>query len=61
MTDDQDEDEMKVFTRELFAETDDTDEDEDGPPVNPVGDREGDNPAPEPDDDLDFVRQLFTP
>jgi len=67
MTDDQDETEMKLFTRELFDENDDTDDppEEDDPSDTGPGSRvprEGDNPAPEPDDDLrEFARQLFNP
>ena len=62
MTDDQDE--MRVFTRELFRETDDTaDPDEDDPSDTPPGDhvpREGRNPGTVPDDGTrEFVRALF--
>ncbi len=62
MTDDQDE--MRVFTRELFRETDETAEaDEDDPgdtrPANQVP-REGSNPGTVPVDDARaLVRALF--
>jgi len=63
MTDDHDETEMRLFTRELFVgvvDTDDPDED-DTEPGNHVL-REGSNPAPEPDDgSREFARQLFNP
>jgi len=58
--------EMKLFTRELFRETDETaDAGEDDPsdtrPANQVP-REGSNQEPPPGDDLqEFARQLFNP